>query len=182
MRTHASKPNHFGSWVLWDWVSSINSTYFSFNITVSDSATLIQEYRVRTWHSDPRIPCRNVTLRSKNTVSKRDTPIQEYRVGTWHSDPRILCQNVTLRSYNNISLSFNITTLPFVNNISLSLLYSRHHFNRDGLRLYIPRSRDFRPITKHTTKPHNHTIKYIENFTISSNAYQSLFRVYYEIT
>ena len=113
MRTHAYKPNHFGSWVLWDWVPSINSTCFSFNIIVSERDTLIQKYHVGTWHSDPRIPCwnvtlrsnytmsehdnqikkipcQNVTLRSKNTVSERDTPIQEYRVGTWHSNPIIL--------------------------------------------------------------------------------------------
>ena len=114
MRTHASKPNHFGSWVLWDWISSINSTYFSCYIilserelwsknAVSECDTPIQEYHVGTWHFDPRIPCRNVTLRSKNTVSERDTPIQEYRVETWHSDPRILCRNVTLRSKNTVS-------------------------------------------------------------------------------
>ena len=141
MRTHASKPNHFGSWVLWDWVSSINSTCFSFNIIVSE----------------------------------RDTPIQEYRVGTWHSDQRIPCWNVTLRSNNIINLSFNITNFSFVNNISSSLLYSRHYFDRGDLRLYIPRSRDFKPITK-KARP-SHTIKYIENFTISFNAYQSLLRV-----
>ena len=29
-----------------------------------------------------------------------------------------------------------------------------------------------------TTQPHNHTIKYIENFTVSFNEYQSLLRVY----
>ena len=132
MRTHASKPNNFGSWVIWDWVSSINSTCFSFNMIVSEHDTLIQEYRVGTWHSDPRIPCQNVTFRSKNIASERDTPIQDI-----------------------ISLSFSITTFPFVNNISSRLLYSRHYFDRDGLRLYISRSRDFRPITKHTTKPHN---------------------------
>ena len=127
------------------------------------------------------LSCRNVTVRSKNTVSEYDTPIQEYRVGTWNSDPKISCRNMTLRSNNTINLSFNITTFSFINNISSSLLYSRHYFDRDGLRLYILRSRDFRPITKHTTKPHNHTIKYIENFTISFNAYQSLLRVYYRI-
>ena len=140
------------------------------------------EYLPLIQHAFPLIlSCRNVTLRSKNTVSERDTPIQEYRVGTRHSDPRILCRNVTLRSYNIISLSFSITTFPFVNNISSSLLYSRHYFDRDDLRLYIPRSQDFRPITKHTTKPHNHTIKYIENFIISFNACHSLLRVYYQI-
>ena len=147
MRTHASKPNHFKSWVLWDWVSSINSTCFSFNIIVSERETSIQEYHVRTWHYDQRIPSLIVTLRSNNTIN----------------------------------LSFNITTFTFVSNISSSLLYSNHFFDRDGIRLYIPRSRDFRPITKHTTKPHNHTIKYIENFTTSFNAYQSLLRVYYQI-
>ena len=168
MRTHASKPNHFGSWVLWDWVSSINSTYLSFNIIMSERDTPIQEYRVRTWHSDPRISCRNVTLRSKNTVSERDTPIQEYRVGTWHSDLRFPCRNVTLQLknivseretliYNIISLSFSIPTFPFVNNISSSLLYSRHYFDRNCLILYIPRSRDFRPVTKKNTWP-SHTI------------------------
>ena len=119
MRTHASKPNHFGSWVLWDWVFSINSTCFSFNIVVSECDTPIQEYRVGTWHSDPRIPCRNVTLRSKNIVSKRDTPIQKYCVGTWHSDPRIQCRNVTLRSNYTINLSFIITAFN-------SLLYYFH--------------------------------------------------------
>ena len=103
MRTHASKPNHFGSWSLWDWLSSINSTYFSFNIIVSERDTPIQECRVGTWHSDPRISCRNVTLRSKNTVLECDTLIQKYRVRTWHSDPRILCRNVTLRSKNTVS-------------------------------------------------------------------------------
>ena len=127
------------------------------------------------------LSCRNMTLRSKNTVLERDTPIRKYHVRTWHSDPKISCRNVTLRSNNTINLSFNITTFSFINNISSSLLYSRHYFDRDGLRLYISRSRDFRPITKHTTKPHNHTIKYIENFTISFNAYKSLLRVYYQI-
>ena len=95
MRTYAYKQNHFGSWVLWDWVPSINSTCFSFNIIVSERDTPIQKYRVGTWHSDPRIPYRNVTLRSKNTVSERDTSIQKYRVGTWRSGPRIPCWNVT---------------------------------------------------------------------------------------
>ena len=77
--------------------------------------------------------------------------------------------------------SKNATTFSFVNNISSSLLYSRNYFDRDGLRIYISLSKDFRSITKHTTKPHNHPIKYIENFTISLNAYQSLLRVYYQI-
>ena len=109
---------------------------------VSECDTPIQEYCVGTWHSDPRIPCRNVTFRSKNIVSEHDTPIQEYSVATWHSDPIISL------IYHLISPIFS-----FVNNISSSLLYSRHFFDRDGLRLYISRSRDFRPITKHTTKP-----------------------------
>ena len=69
MRTHASKPNHFGSWVLWDWISSINSTYFSFNIIVSERDTPIKEYRVGTWHSDPRISCWNMTLRFNYTIN-----------------------------------------------------------------------------------------------------------------
>ena len=119
MRTHASKPNNFGSWVLWDWISSINSTYFSFNIIVSERDTPIQEYSDGMWHSDPRIPCRNVTLRSNNIVSERDTLIQEYRVGTWHSEPRILCRNVTLQSNYTINLSFIITAFN-------SLLYYFH--------------------------------------------------------
>ena len=156
MRTHAYKPNHFGSWVLWDWVSSINSTYLSFNIIMSERDTPIQEYRVRTWHSDPRISCRNVTLRSKNTVSKRDTPIQEYRVGTWHSDPRISCRNVTLRSNYTINLSFIITAFN-------SLLY---YFNQvffiQGITL-IDRIREYKfydlriSDQSQTTQP-NHTI------------------------
>ena len=82
-----------------------NSTYFSFNIIVSKRDTPIQEYCVETWHSDPKILCRNVTLRSKNTVSECDTPIKKYCFGTWHSDPRILGRNMTLWSYNIISLS-----------------------------------------------------------------------------
>ena len=89
MMTDASKSNPFGSWVLWDWVSSFNSTCFFVNIIMSERDTPIQEYLVGTWHSNPKIPCRNVTLRSKNIVSERDTPIQEYHVGTWHSDPII---------------------------------------------------------------------------------------------
>ena len=119
MRNHASKPNNFESWVLWDWISSINSTYFSFNIIVSECDTLIQKYRVGTWQSDPRIPCRSMTHRSKNTMSECDTPIQKYRVGTWHSDPRIPCQNVTLWSNYTINLSFIITDFN-------SLLYYFH--------------------------------------------------------
>ena len=69
MRTHASIPNHFGSWVLSDWVSSINSTYFSFNIIVLELDTPIKEYRVRMWHSNQKISCRNVTLRSDYTIN-----------------------------------------------------------------------------------------------------------------
>ena len=133
MRTHASKPNHFGSWVLWDWVSFINSIYFSFNIIVSERDTPIQEYFAGTWHSDPR----NVTLRSKNTVSEHDTPIQKYRVKTWHSDPRILSRNVTLRFNYTINLSFIITAFN-------SLLYYFHQaFFIQGITL-IDRIREYK--------------------------------------
>ena len=124
--------------------------------TVSERDTLIQEYRVGTWHSNPRIPCRNVTLRSKNTVSERDTPIQEYRVGTWHSDPRIPCRNVTLRSNYTINLSFIITAFN-------SLLYYFHRaFFIEGI-TSIDRSREYKfyglriSDQSQTTQP-NHTI------------------------
>ena len=62
--------------------------------------------------------------------------------------------------------------------ISASLLYSRRHFNREGSRLEIQQSHNFRPTTNHTIKTYNHTIKYIGDFTISLNTYQSLFRIY----
>ena len=79
-------------------ISCRNVTLRSKN-TVSECDTPIQEYRVGTWHSDPRIPC--------------------VCVGTWHSDPRIPCRNVTLRSNYTINLSFIITAFN-------SLLYYFH--------------------------------------------------------
>ena len=115
--------------------------------------------------------------RSKNTVSEHDTPIQEYCVGTWHSDPIIPCRNVTLRSHNTVSERDTPIQLSHYF-ISANLLYSRRHFNREGSRLEIQHSHNFRSITNHTIKTYNHTIKYIGDFTISLNTYQSLFRVY----
>ena len=47
-------------------LSCRNVTLRSKNI-VSERDTPIQEYRVGMWHSDPRMPCQNVTLRSNNT-------------------------------------------------------------------------------------------------------------------
>ena len=98
--------------------------------------------------------CRNVTLRS-----------------------HIPCRNVTLRSHNTVSE--RDTPIQFSHYfISASILYSRRHFNREGLRLEIQQSNNFRPTTNHSIKTYNHTIKYIGDSTISLNTYQSLFRVY----
>ena len=124
--------------------------------TVSEHDTPIKEYRVRTWHSDPKIPYRNVTLRSKNIVSERDTSIQKYRVGTWHSDPRIPCRNVTLRSNYTINLSFIITAF------NLLLYYFHQAFFIQGI-TSIERVREYKfyglriSDQSQTTQP-NHTI------------------------
>ena len=138
------------------------------------------EYLPLIQHVFPLIlSCRNVTLQSKNTVSERDTPIQEYRVRTWHSDPRIPCRNVILRSNYTFNLSFIITAFN-------SLLYYFHQaFFIQGI-TSIERVREYKfyglriSDQSQTTQP-NHTVKYIENFTISFKAYQSLLRVYYQI-
>ena len=98
--------------------------------------------------------CRNVTLRS-----------------------HIPCRNVTLRSLNIVSERDTPIQLSHYF-ISASLLYLRRHFNREGSRLEIQHSHNFRPTTNHTIKTYNHTIKYIGDFTISLNTYQSLFRVH----
>ena len=98
--------------------------------------------------------CRNVTLRS-----------------------HISCRHVTLRSHNTVSERDTPIQLSHYF-ISSSLLYSRRPFNREGSRLEIQQSHNFRPTTNHTIKTYNHTIKYIGDFTISLNTYQSLFRVY----
>ena len=89
----------------------------------------------------------------------------------------LLCRNVTLRSHNTVSERDTLIQLSHYF-ISASLLYSRRHFNREGSRLEIQHSHNFRPTTNHTIKTYNHTIKYIGDFTISLNTYQSLFRVY----
>ena len=89
----------------------------------------------------------------------------------------LLCRNVTLRSHNTVSERDTPIQLSHYF-ISSSLLYSRRHFNREGSRLEIQQSHNFRPTTNHTIKTYNHTIKYIGDFTISLNTYQSLFRVY----
>ena len=98
--------------------------------------------------------CRNVTLR-------------------YH----IPCRNMTLWSNNTVSERDTLIQLSHYF-ISSSLLYSRRHFNKEGSRLEIQHSHNFRPTTNHTIKTYNHTIKYIGDFTISLNTYQSLFRVY----
>ena len=98
--------------------------------------------------------CRNVTL--------------------WSHIP---CRNVTLQSNNTVSERDTLIQLSYYF-ISSSLLYSRRHFTREGSRLEIQQSHNFRPTTNHTIKTYNHTIKYIGNFTISLNTYRSLFRVY----
>ena len=100
------------------------------------------------------LSCRNVTLRTQ-----------------------IPWRNVTLRSHNTVSE--RDTPIQLIHYfISSSILYSRRHFNREGSRLEIQQSHNFRQTTNHTTKTYNHTIKYIWYFTISLNTYQSLFRVY----
>ena len=98
--------------------------------------------------------CRNMTLRS-----------------------HILCRNFTIRSHNTVSECDTPIQLSHYF-ISSSFIYSRHHFNREGSRLEIRHSHNFRPTTNHTIKTYNHTIKYIGDFTISLNTYQSLLRVY----
>ena len=105
---------------IFSWILSCRNMALRSKNTVSEHDTLIQEYRVGTWHSDPKILCRNVILRSKNIVSERDTPIQEYRVETWHSDPRILYY-----------LSFTIIIFQFIDNLWSSHLYSKHYFDRE---------------------------------------------------
>ena len=88
----------------------------------------------------------------------------------------ILCRNVTLKSHNTVSE--RDTPIQLIHYfISSSILYSRRHFNRKGSRLEIQQSHNYRPTTNHTIKTYNHTIKYIGDFTISLNAYQSLLRV-----
>ena len=82
----------------------------------------------------------------------------------------LLCRNVTLRSHNTMSKRDAPIQLSHYF-ISASLFYSRRHFNREGSRLEIRHSHNFRPTT-------SHTIKYIEDFTISLNTYRSLFKVY----
>ena len=89
----------------------------------------------------------------------------------------LLCRNVTLRSHNTVSERDTPIQLSHYF-ISSSLLYSRRHLNREVSRLEIQQSHNFRPTTNHTIKTYNHTIKYIGDFTISLNTYQSLFRVY----
>ena len=89
----------------------------------------------------------------------------------------LLCRMVTLRSHNTMSKRDAPIQLSHYF-ISASLFYSRRHFNREGSRLEIQHSHNFRPTTNHTIKTYNHTIKYIGDFTISLNPYQSLFRVY----
>ena len=89
----------------------------------------------------------------------------------------LLCWNVTLRSHNTVSERDTPIQLSHYF-ISASLLYSRRHFNREGSRLEIQHSHNFRPTTNHTIKIYNHTINYIRDFTISLNTYQSLFTVY----
>ena len=89
----------------------------------------------------------------------------------------ILWRNVTLRSHNIVSERDTPIQLSHYF-ISSSLLYSRRHFKREGSTLEIQQSHNFRPTTNHTIKTYNHTIKYIGDFTISLNTYQSLFRVY----
>ena len=91
----------------------------------------------------------------------------------------LLCRNVTLRSNYTIDLSFIITAFN-------SLLYYFHQaFFIQGITL-IDRIRECKfyghkiSDQSQTTQP-NHTVKYIENFTISFQAYQSLLRVCYQI-
>ena len=149
---------------------------------------------------DPRIPCQNMTLRSKNivserdtpipytTVSKRDNPIQYYRVRTWHSDPRIPCQNVILRSIITVLERdtpiqyYRVGTWHSDPFISLFYFYqvffmSRRHLNREDLRLKIQQSHHS-DHHNYTITTYKHTIKHIEDFTIPPNTYRSLFRVY----
>ena len=86
-------------------------------------------------------------------------------------------RNVTLRSHNTVSERDTPIQLShylfhqafFIQGVIL---------NREGSRLEIQHSHNFRPTTNHTIKTYNHTIKYIGDFTISLNTYQSLFRVY----
>ena len=89
----------------------------------------------------------------------------------------ISCRNMTLRSHNIVSKRDTPIQLSH-SFVSSSVLYSRRYFNREGLRLEIQQSNNFRPTTNHSIKTYNHTIKYIGDFTISLNTYRSLFRVY----
>ena len=89
----------------------------------------------------------------------------------------ISCRNMTLRSHNIVSKRDTPIQLSH-SFVSSSVLYSRRYFNREGLRLEIQQSNNFRPTTNHSIKTYNHTIKYIGDFTISLNTYQSLFWVY----
>ena len=103
------------------------------NYIVLGRDTPIQLYCVKTWHSDPIIPCWNVTLWFNYTLSECDTPIQLYRVSRWHSNLIIPCENVTLRSNYIINLSVIITTSQFIfYNFIKTLHYLRHNFDKEG--------------------------------------------------
>ena len=134
----------------------LGNRFFEFEYIniIQDSFSLLLSCRNVTLRS--HIPCRNVTLRFPNTtVSERDTMIQYYRVGTWHSDP-FISLFYFIKSY----LCQGITSIDRI-----------REYKFYGLRIS-DQSQTTQP------KSHNHTVKYIENFTISFKAYRSLFRVY----
>ena len=87
--------------------------------------------------------CRNMTLRS-----------------------HIPCRNVTLQSHNIVSKRDTPIQLSHYF-ISASLLYSRRHFNREGSRLEIQHSHNFRPTTSHNQniQPHNQVHWRLYNIT-----------------
>ena len=104
------------------------------NITVSERDTLIQYYRVETWHSDPILPCRKVTLRSIYLIilfyqvffmSRRHLNREDLRLKiqqSHHSDHH----NYTITTYKHTIKHIEDFTIPPNTYQSLFRVYLSH--------------------------------------------------------
>ena len=81
------------------------------------------------------------------------------------------------RSPNTTVLERDTQSIYQIIFVHQALFISRRYLNREDLRLKIQKSHHSEN-HNYTITTYKHTIKHIEDFTVSPNTYRSLFRVY----